>query len=94
MTLSHGPWLVLPSRLVVVHGNHVGRWCARYLHQTEKFRRSAPVAGAALTPAASVRSVSFVGTRPARNASPLDHPFVSEDWCLSGSPDRRGRHTQ
>lgn len=40
MTLSHGPWLVLLSRRVAVHGNHVGRSFARNLNRAERVRRS------------------------------------------------------
>jgi hypothetical protein len=94
MTLSHGPWLVLLSRLVAVHGNHAGRSFARNLNQAEGFRRSAPLASASPTPATSVRSVSFVGMRPARNTSPLDHPFLSKDWCLSALAGSAWAHTQ
>jgi hypothetical protein len=83
MTLSHGPWLVWLSRLVAVHGDHVGRSFARNLKQAENFRRSAPLASAPRTRATSVRSVSFLGIPPARLTSPLDYPFFSEDWYPS-----------
>lgn len=94
MTLSHGPWLVLLSRLVAVHGNHVGRSFARNLKQAERFRCSAPPASASPTPATSVRSMSFVGILPARLTSPLDHPFFSKDWCLSALAGSAWEHSQ
>jgi NO-binding membrane sensor protein with MHYT domain len=83
MTLSHGPWLVLLSRMVAVHSNHVGRLFARKLKRTGRLCRFALLDRALPTPETGVQSMSFVGMRPARNASPLSFPFPSKYWCHS-----------
>ena len=83
MTLSHGPWLVLLSRMVAVQGNHPGRWFARNVKQTGRLRRFALPDRALLTSETGVQSMRFVGMRPTRNACPLNYPFPSKSRCHS-----------
>jgi hypothetical protein len=72
MTLSHEPWLVLPSRRLGVHGNHV-KCRLRICGETAWFRGRVLPSRCIADLAVSLRRLNVVGISLAEVASPAGY---------------------
>jgi hypothetical protein len=73
MTLSHEPWLVLPSRRVAVRGNHGGRRLVSNRDEYPWFHCRTLLSRCIVGPATGLRRQKFVGISPARISSLTGH---------------------